>query len=110
MRPGGRLFVYDLAREGDDNRLAEARVHARLYPVARLADLAAAEEWTLDGIAHPAGRDDVLGGLVSDPAEYRAIFGPLRATVWRFTRERWARAKGSIVLHRPGAHRHCLVD
>ena len=95
VKPGGSLFIYDLAREGGDNTASEAELLARFHPVGAMVETASAAGWALDGIAQPVGQDDVLKGLFPDPARYAALFADLRPTIWRFTRRGRAHSVGA---------------
>lgn len=85
VRSGGVLMVYDYARSGGDNALAEQELCARFYASKDLIAMAADVGWRITRTRMVPGADDSLfRSLFNDDARYNAIFDDLTPTLWRF--------------------------
>ena len=88
VRPDGVLMVYDYARTGGDNTLAEQELCARFFTNTSIVALAGNAGWHLSRVQPLLDADDSLfRSLFQDDARYDTIFKDLTPTLWRFVRK-----------------------
>ncbi len=86
LRPGGRVFIYDMERIGGDNALMVERVHSTAWPWQQTAQTARQAGLTLVSVCNPEPVRNEVFKLASE-AEVHAIFDWVRPMVMVLARD-----------------------
>jgi SAM-dependent methyltransferase len=81
-RVGGKLFVYDYARTGGDNELAEKHLFAHFISDESFKEACAKTGWTDVETIYPGGDDSPFRAAMADDALYDSIFQHLTPIIW----------------------------
>lgn len=85
-RPGGKLFVYDYARTGGDDELAEKNLFAHFVSDELFRVACACTWWTDVETIYPGGDDTPFREAMANDALYDAIFKDLVPVIWKAKR------------------------
>ncbi|VTU38231.1 Dimethylglycine N-methyltransferase [Variovorax sp. PBS-H4] len=97
LKPGGVLFINDMARLAGDNQLLEAELGAHAHTPEQLEAWAADAGFHLDFAIAPEVKLDRMRALIGNDGLADKLMGDIVPTIWRFQ---------SFTGHQRAFHRH----
>lgn len=85
-RSGGKLFVYDYARTGGDNELAQKHLFAHFISDESFKETCDRTAWTDVETIYPGGDDTPFREAMANDALYKSIFKDLVPVIWKAKR------------------------
>lgn len=85
LKPGGVLFINDMARLEGDNELFEHHLGGRAHAPEQVEAWAAAAGFNLDAAIAPAVEVDRMRTFIEDSALADSLLAGIVPTIWRFT-------------------------